>query len=96
MNNFFYISLNIKTLSGFDSYATYSLGTDMEKAAAIFNQLKGTSDLSNKTILTMDLTEMKDGIPFPLKMLECTFQDVTYNTKVITREIFKNLNLETD
>lgn len=96
MDNFFYISLNIKTLSGFDSYATYSLGSDKKQAATIFNQLKGSSELSDKTILTMDLTEMRDGIPLPLKMVECTFQDIIYNTKIITREIFKNLNLEDD
>ncbi len=96
MDNSYYISLNIKTLSGFDSYANYSLGNDREKAATIFSQLMGSSDLSNKTVLTMDLTEMREGIPFPLKMLECTFQEVTYNTKIITREIFKNLNLEAE
>lgn len=96
MDNLFYISLNIKTLSGFDSYATYSLGEDKEKAAAIFSQLKGSSNLSDKTLLAMDFTEVRNGIPFPLKMIECTFQDIIYNTKIITREIFKNLNLEAD
>lgn len=96
MDSLFYISLNIKTLSGFDSYATYSLGNDKEKASEIFSQLKGSSDLSNKTVLKMDFTEMREGIPFPLKMLECTFQEVTFNTKIITREIFKNLNLEAE
>ncbi|MEP6931688.1 MAG: hypothetical protein ABI850_16820 [Flavobacterium sp.] len=52
--------------------------------------------LSDKTILSMDFTEVKEGIPLPIKMLDCTFDEVIYNTKIITREIFKNLNLETD
>ena len=96
MENLFYISLNIKTPSGIDSYATYNLGENKDKAIAIFMQLKGTLNLSDETVLTMDFTEMKAGIPFPLNMLGCTFEEVAYNTKIITREIFKNLNLESD
>lgn len=96
METLFFISLNIKTISGIDSYATYNLGENREKAEAIFAQLKGSPELSHNTVLTMDFTEMKDGIPFPLKMLDCTFGDVVYNTKIITRELFKNLNLEAD
>lgn len=96
MDNLYYISLNIKTLTGFDSYATYSLGKNKEKVTTLFGQLKGSPNLSDSTVLTMDLTEMNDGISFPLAMLECTFQDVIHNTKIITREIFKDLNFETD
>jgi len=93
MENLYCISLNIKTTSGIDSYATYSLGENKEKAIAIFNLLRGSSTLSEHSVLTMDFTEIRDGIPFPITMLDCTFQEVAYNTKVITREIFKNLNL---
>ena len=96
MDNLFLISLNIKTICGFESFATYNLGVNKEKATAIFEQLKGTPNLSNATILTMDFTEMKEGIPFPVKMLDCTINEVIENTKIITREIFKNLNLEKD
>lgn len=94
MENYFYISLNIKTFSGIDSYATYNIGGDREKANQIFSQLRGSKPLSDQTVLTMDLTQINDGIPFPIKMLGCTFDEVAYNTKVITREIFKSLNLE--
>lgn len=96
MENILYISLNITTVSGIDSYATFYLGEDKEKAAAIFSQLKGSSNLSNQTVLTMDFTVMRNGISFPITMLDCTFWDVVYNTKIITRELFKNLNLDTD
>lgn len=93
MEKLYCISLNIKTVSGIDSYATYNLGEDKEKAIAIFNLLKGSSALSEDSVLTMDFTEMRDGIPFPITMLDCTFQEMIYNAKIITREIFKNLNL---
>ncbi|MEO8532484.1 MAG: hypothetical protein ABI441_01980 [Flavobacterium sp.] len=96
MENLFLISLNIKTISGFESYVTYNIGENRDKAQVIFNLLKGSAYLSDKTILSMDFTEVKEGIPLPIKMLDCTFDQVIYNTKIITREIFKNLNLETD
>lgn len=94
MENFFYITLNIRTVAGIDSYAYYYLGNNKEKAEAIFKQLKGSELLTPDTILTMDFTQMRDGIPFPLTMLGCTVEEVAFNTRIITREIFKNLNLE--
>jgi len=42
----------------------------------------------------MDLTEIRDGIPFPIAMRGCTLPDIEHNTKVVTRELFKRLNLE--
>lgn len=94
MENLFLISLNIKTISGFESYVTYNLGENKDKAKAIFNQLKGSLELSEKTIFTMDFTEMKEGIALPIQMMGCTFNQIMDNTKIITCEIFKNLNLE--
>lgn len=96
MDNLFSISLNIKTTSGFESFVTYNLGVDKDKAAKIFAQLKGSPNLTGATVLTVDFTEMENGIPLPVNMLECTFDEVLENTKIITREIFKNLNLEQD
>lgn len=96
MENLFLISLNIKTKSGFEPYVNYNLGKNEDKAKAIFNQLKGSLELSEKTIFTMDFTEMKEGIALPIKMLDCTFNQIIDNTKIITCEIFKNLNLESE
>lgn len=96
MENLFYITLNIRTAAGIDSYANYYLGNNKEKAEAIFRQLKGSEQLAPDTVLTMDFTQMRDGIPFPLIMLGCSAEEVAFNTRVITREIFKNLNLESN
>lgn len=94
MENLFFISVNIKTRSGFESYVTFNLGENRDKAKAVFDMLKGSLELSDQTILTMDFTEMRDGIPLPIKMLDCSFDQVIDNTKIITREIFKNFNLD--
>lgn len=96
MEHLFLISFNIKTTSGFESYVTFNLGENKDKAKAIFDMLNGSLELSDKTILTMDFTEMEDGIPLSIKMLDCTLDQVIDNTKIITREIFKNLYLDAE
>lgn len=96
MENLFYITLNIRTAAGIDPYARYYLGNNEEKAEAIFRQLKGSEPFAPHTILTVDFTQMRDGIPFPLAMLGCSAEEIAFNTRIITREIFKNLNLEPD
>ncbi|MDB4919679.1 hypothetical protein [Mucilaginibacter sp.] len=94
MKTTYYISLNIKTPGGFETYGSFCLGNEREKAAAIFNQLKGSDDFSEKSILHMDFTEMRDGIPLPVKILHCTIDDIAVNARIITRDIFKNRSLE--
>jgi hypothetical protein len=96
METTFYVSLNIKTPAGFETYGTFNLGNDREKAKAIFSQLKGNENVSEKTILHMDFTEMQNGIPFPVKILHCTLEEIAGNSRIITRDVFKNLSLEKD
>ncbi len=94
METLFYVSLHIKTPSDFETYGTFELGNDREKAIAIFNQLKGSENVTEKSILNMDFTEVQNGIPLPLKILHCTLDDIAVNTKIITRDVFKNKGLE--
>jgi hypothetical protein len=94
METAFYVSLHIKTPSGFETYGTFELGNDRERATAIFNQLKGSENVTEKSILHMDFTEVQNGIPLPLKILHCTLDDIAANTKIITKDVFKNKGLE--
>lgn len=94
METVFYVSLHIKTPLGFETYGTFELGNDRERATAIFSQLKGNENVTEKSILHMDFTEVQNGIPLPLKILHCTLDDITANTKIITRDIFKNKGLK--
>lgn len=94
METTFYISLHIKTASGFKTYGNFDLGNDQEKAKLIFSQLKGNDEVSEKTILHIDFTKVQNGIPLPVKILHCTLEEIACNVKIITREIFKNLSLE--
>lgn len=96
MESLFLIYLNIKTPSGFEPYVTYNIGEKREVAKTIFDKLKGSTDISGTTLFTMDFIEMKDGVTLPINILDCTFDDIVFNTRLITREIFKYLNLEKD
>ncbi|MGZ3874871.1 MAG: hypothetical protein ACXVJD_18265 [Mucilaginibacter sp.] len=96
MEKTYYIDLLIKTPQGFETYGNFQLGTDRNKALAIFSRLKGTSEVSEKSILHMDFTEMTNGVPLPANILHCTIDDIAVNIRIITREVFKNLALEND
>ena len=96
MEKAYYIDLHLQTPQGFEIYGTFQLGKHREKALAIFSQLRGTDVVSKKSILHMDLTEMTDGVPLPIRILHCTIDDVAVNTRTITRDVFKNLALESD
>ena len=93
METNFQISLHMKTPAGFETYGNFDLGSDREQAMAIVEQFKGTDELSENSILYMDFTEVQEGVPLPVTILHCTLDDLTYNIRIITRDIFKNFSL---
>ena len=93
MENLFQISMHIKTPGGFETYGRFDLGSDKEQATTIVGQLRGTDDIAEHSILYMDFTEVRNGIPLPLRIMHCTLDEITYNVRIITREAFKNLSL---
>jgi hypothetical protein len=94
METTFSIELSLKTREGLDSFATFSVGSKRERAYAIFNQLKGEPDVTEKDILFIDLVETAAGLPVNLKMISCTLNQLAKNCKIITRELFKLKNIE--
>jgi hypothetical protein len=93
METIYQISLHIKTPSGFETYGTFELGADREQAMEIFNQLKGTPEIAPYSVLYMDLSEIRKGIPLPIAIRHCTLEEIAYNARIITRDVFKNLSL---
>jgi hypothetical protein len=94
METTFYISLNLLTPDGLESFGKFYLGNDKKEAADIFKLLKGDDSVSEKTILNMDLTEDYDGIPITLEMIHCSLEELACNTKIVSREIFKKTHLK--
>jgi hypothetical protein len=87
------LSLHVKTPSGFETYGTFNLGPDHKQATEIFKQLKGTPNIAPHSVLYMDLSEIREGIPLPMGVRHCTLEDIAYNARIITRDVFKNLSL---
>jgi hypothetical protein len=92
--NNFYVSLSIRTPEGFESFGKFNLGNKRKPAVEIFRQLKGNPVVDEKTLLTIDLVETVNGLPLNLNILGCTLEELAYNCRVITKEIFKLYNLK--
>lgn len=90
----FEISLNMKTIKGLETYARFYLGTDEHFANQLFGLLEGEEGLRENSVISMDLTKRVNGIPYPIHILHCNWEHLAYNTKMITKELFKELNLE--
>jgi hypothetical protein len=94
METSFCIVLNIRTVDGYGTYGRFLLGKDREFANDVFSKLKGEDMPDERSVLHIDMIEMKDGLPFNLKMLACTLDQLAQNIKIITREVFKAYNLK--
>jgi hypothetical protein len=93
MKQAYYISLNFISPAGLETFGKFNLGSDSDIAAEIFGKLNGNDHVSETTKLTMDLTVETDGIPLPLALIHCTLDELSINTKTITKELFKLLHL---
>ena len=94
MKTTFYIVINIKTIDGFQSFGRFFIGNNREAAYALFSQLKGNAEFSEQDILHLDLMETRDNLPISINVMSCTLDQLSANCKIITKEVFKLLNLE--
>lgn len=90
----FYIVLNIKTANGYETIGKFFLGANRKPATNIFHLLKGKKEVDNKSIITLELVELKNELPLNMLMMTCTLEELSENCKIITREVFKLFNLE--
>jgi hypothetical protein len=90
----FYIVLNIKTCTGFESYGRFFIGNKKEIAKALFAKLKGNKEVDETTILTLDMIETINNLPVNMDVIGCSLDEMAENCKLITKEIFRMLSLE--
>jgi hypothetical protein len=93
MQTHFCIKLNLKTSNGFETFGKFFLCENPRTANSIFNKLKGTDNVDEKSVLYIEFCEMRDELPFNVKMITCTLEELAENCRTITREIFKLHNL---
>ena len=91
---FFYIRINIKTTDGFDRIGQFYVGDKNSFAYTLFENLKGSTDVSEQSLLSMELVETRQSIPFNLKIKNCSLDELADNCKRITIEAFKQKNME--
>ena len=94
METGFYIIVNLKSSKGYESFGQFFLGKNKKSANIIFNQLKGSKDVSERSMLQLELVESAKGLPLNLDLLTCTLEELADNCKIITKELFKQFNLE--
>lgn len=94
MQSKFYVELNMKTLDGFERFGCFELGSDRGFAVRLFARLVGRPARGDSEVLHMDLVEKRDGLPMNMQVVSCTVEELGKNLKILTRELFKKLNLE--
>jgi hypothetical protein len=91
----YHIIMRIKTQEGFEPYGKFFIGDNRQLASELFAKLKGTEAASENGVLHMDLvTVSKNGLPVSMRVLHCTLEQLADNCKLITKEVFKLMNLE--
>ena len=91
--NTFYVVLSIRTGDGFENFGKFNLVNNREAASEIFSQLKGSSAVDEKAMLTIDFMETINDLPVNFQIMACTLEELAYNCTIITKETFKIFNL---
>jgi hypothetical protein len=89
MKRDFKILVSLRTPSGFNTCAEYSLGSGREFAESVFGGLKGRKDVNNNAVLHLDLLESVDDVPVRIKTVSCTLGELSANCQYIIRELFR-------
>lgn len=90
----FQISLNMRTCRAIETYACFTVGCRQTFAQNLFDALEGRNEVSTDSVITIDLMMREEGIPYPLALKHCTIDQLAENVKLITKELFKQYNLE--
>lgn len=88
------ISLQMKTLKGIAEYGCFNVGKNEHFAAELYQSLVGSEQISPDSVITIDLIKWHKGIPYPVGLKHCSYEQLAINVKLITKELFKQINLE--
>lgn len=90
----FYLLLSLKTPDGYDAFGEFTLGTDRELTHALFDSLKGYTQLSEDCHFHIDLIETVNTLPEKIRSKCCKLDQLADNMKLIAREVYRQRNLE--
>lgn len=93
MDSKFYLEVNMKTANGFERFGCFDLGSDRIFATRLFADMAGRPAYDDTSMLHLDLVEKKNDLPMSMQVITCTAEQLGYNIKYLTRELFKRVNL---
>jgi hypothetical protein len=93
MKTKFYIICHINTPEGPETYGRFEIGNDRGKAYELFSKIKGDKEMSGPNILCLELMETVNELPVNINIIGCTLNELAENCRIITKEVFNNLNL---
>jgi hypothetical protein len=88
------IALHARTASGFDTFGEFFIGNNRRAANELFKTLKGSIEHIEDGVLLMELREVNRNLPFDIKMIHCTLDEVADNCRLITKSQFNTLNFK--
>lgn len=84
----------MRTSKGMETYGYFTLGDSESFATNLYKLMVGDEEIAIDSVITIDLIRRHNGVPFIIKLRHCTYDQLATNVKVITKELFKQLNLE--
>jgi hypothetical protein len=93
METTFFIELNMKTADGFERFGCFEIGCDRKFALSLFSMLESRPAEGEEGVLQLDLVESYRGLPISIRVIDCSISELCRNVKIITRELFKRINL---
>lgn len=90
----FYLLLSLKTPDGYDAFGEFTVGSDRELTYALFESLKGYTQLHDECHFHIDLIETVNGLPEKIRSKCCKLDQLGDNMKLIAREAYRQKNLD--
>lgn len=90
----FFIAFTFKTCNGPETFARFAVGSDRDEAYTIFEKLKGSYQVDENDVLSLDFFEIEKGLPKNIKVLSCTLSQLQENCGIITKELFRHHNFD--
>lgn len=89
----FQFVISIRTPRGYVETGRFFIGDRIREAITILEQLEGKNNGEHDPILKLDLIKYSGDSDTILETLDCTLEQLSENIKIITKEIFKLVNI---
>lgn len=90
MDRQYFIIVDMKSLNGYQEFAKFALGSNLEFSNEVFSKLQ-VVDIDDKAMaLRIELLATGDDVNEVLQTRYCTLKQLKENCEVITKEVFRH------